>query len=86
MSAFKSEVEIRGQTLGYCVTQALENYFRELGGHDACDLYQLVLTEVEKPMLQSVMNYVDGNQTRAANLLGISRGTLRKKLSLYGLD
>ncbi|QFY89141.1 DNA-binding transcriptional regulator Fis [Magnetovirga frankeli] len=78
--------EIRGKTLAECVTQSLEDYLHELDGHQTSDLYQLVLSEVERPMLRSVLNYVDGNQTRAAAMLGISRGTLRKKLSQHGLD
>lgn len=68
-----------------CVTEALEVYFQQLKGHDCDDLYQLVLAEVEAPLLESVMRYCAGNQTRAAQVLGINRGTLRKKLQQYGL-
>ena len=46
----------------------------------------MVLAEVEPPLLETVMEYTKGNQTRAAEVLGISRSTLRKKLALYGLD
>ena len=53
---------------------------------DVNDLYELVLAEVEHPMLDMIMQYTRGNQTRAANMLGINRGTLRKKLKIrYGL-
>jgi Fis family transcriptional regulator len=86
MKSLGASGEIRGKTLAECVTHSLENYFRQLDGHETCDLYELVLSEVERPMLRSVLNYANGNQTRAAALLGISRGTLRKKLSQYGLD
>ncbi len=68
------------------VTEALDGYFRQLNGYDCSGLYRLVLTEVEVPMLQAVMDYCVGNQTRAAQLLGINRATLRKKLRHYGLD
>ena len=49
-------------------------------------MYELVLSEIEAPMLEEVMTYTRGNQTRAANLLGINRGTLRKKLKKYGMN
>ncbi|MCU7922201.1 MAG: Fis family transcriptional regulator, partial [Candidatus Thiodiazotropha sp. (ex Dulcina madagascariensis)] len=49
-------------------------------------LYRLVMNEVEAPLLESVMKHTGGNQTQAATILGISRSTLRKKLSLYDLD
>lgn len=68
------------------VTRALDDYFRELDGHDCNGLYRLVLNEVEVPLLQSVMRYCSGNQTRAAQLLGLNRATLRKKLREHGLD
>ncbi|SRR5690554_5859490 len=69
-----------------CVSQTLETYFRQLNGHDCEGLYKLVLAEVELPLLEAVMRYCGGNQTRAAQVLGINRGTLRKKLQQYGLD
>lgn len=69
-----------------CVTEALATYFRHLNGHNCEGLYKLVLAEVEQPLLEAVMEYCGGNQTRAAQVLGINRGTLRKKLQQYGLD
>ena len=72
--------------LGECVRDALDRYFGRLDGHAAADLYQMVIAEVERPLMESVMHYTRGNQTRAAQVLGISRSTLRKKLALYGLD
>lgn len=69
-----------------CVSSALETYFRQLNGHECDGLYKLVLTEVEVPLLEAVLRYCGGNQTKAAQLLGINRGTLRKKLQQYGLD
>jgi Fis family transcriptional regulator len=68
-----------------CVESALNAYFDALGGENTCGLFDLVMAEVERPMLASVMHYVGGNQSRAAEVLGLSRGTLRKKLLQYGL-
>lgn len=68
-----------------CVENALNAYFDALDGENTGGLFDLVMTEVERPMLVSVMRYVGGNQSRAADLLGLSRGTLRKKLMRHGL-
>ena len=67
------------------VEKALHNYFAHLEGADVTDVYNLVLSEVEAPLLETVMNYVKGNQTKASELLGLNRGTLRKKLKQYDL-
>ena len=64
---------------------ALDAYFQRLNGHRPSGLYQLVLREVEEPLFRSVMQYTEGNQLRAAEILGINRGTLRRKLEDYGL-
>ncbi|MCG2633613.1 MAG: Fis family transcriptional regulator [Gammaproteobacteria bacterium] len=64
----------------------MESYFQELNGERPCGLYDLVLTQVEEPLLRAVLGYTGGNQTRAAELLGINRNTLRKKLKTYGLN
>jgi Fis family transcriptional regulator len=74
------------EPLRQCVLDAMQRYFSNLDGHGASNLYRLVMDEVEAPLLESVMQYTGGNQTQAANLLGISRSTLRKKLSQYGID
>ena len=65
---------------------AIKNYLSQLNGNDVDDMYDLVLSEIEAPMLEEVMQYTRGNQTRAANLLGINRGTLRKKIKKYGMN
>ena len=67
------------------VKASLEAYFEQLDGHDAEDVFALVMAEVEVPMLQVVLARTGGNQSEAARVLGINRGTLRKKLSQYGL-
>jgi len=74
------------EPLRHCVLDAMQRYFTHLDGHGASNLYRLVMNEVEAPLLESVMQHTGGNQTQAAALLGISRSTLRKKLSQYGLD
>ncbi len=74
------------EPLRECVRDALDSYFRQMGDHGASDLYQLVLNEIEQPLLETVMQHTEGNQTRAARILGISRSTLRKKLAAYNLD
>ncbi len=73
------------QPLKTCVAQALENYFSQLEGNSPSNLYELVLAEVESPLFEVVLQQTRGNQTKAAKLLGISRGTLRKKLKQYDL-
>ncbi|MFN3581589.1 MAG: DNA-binding transcriptional regulator Fis [Pseudomonas sp.] len=73
------------RTLRNSVEQALKNYFDHLDGQDVTNVYDMVLCEVEAPLLESVMQHVKGNQTRASEILGLNRGTLRKKLKQYGL-
>ena len=67
------------------VRQAVSGYVAQLNGQDTTELYELVLSEVEAPLLDIIMQYTRGNQTRAATMLGINRGTLRKKLKKYGM-
>lgn len=66
--------------------EALHTYFANLNGHRPARLYDLVMREVEVPLFKTVMDYAQGNQCRAAALLGINRGTLRKKLKEFGLS
>ena len=73
-------------TLRTCVENSLKNYFKQLDGQTVCDLYNLVISEVEAPLMEAVMDYTRNNQTQAAILLGLNRGTLRKKLKTYGLN
>lgn len=73
-------------SLAQAVTRSIQAYFEALDGHEPAALYRLVLSEVERPLLESVLQRAEGNQSRAAAWLGISRGTLRKKMKEYGLD
>jgi len=65
--------------------EALDQYFATLNGDRPGDLYDLVIGEVERPLFQAVMDYTQGNQSQAAGILGINRGTLRKKLRTYAI-
>lgn len=73
------------QTLRDSVELAMNNYFEHLDGQDVNEVYQMVMSEVEAPLLEVVMRYTRDNQTKASQVLGLNRGTLRKKLKQYGL-
>ena len=64
---------------------ALDQYFTALNGDRPGDLYDLVIGEVERPLFKAVMDFTHGNQSEAAGILGINRGTLRKKLRNYSI-
>ncbi|MDD9912498.1 MAG: Fis family transcriptional regulator [Alphaproteobacteria bacterium] len=69
------------------VDQLLVRYFQTLGGvSPAANMYTSVIQTVEKPLLESVLRYAQGNQVRAASILGINRNTLRKKINVLGID
>ena len=72
--------------LGTHVKRCMENYFNELNGQAPSELYELVLGEIEQPMLEVVMSETRGNISKAADYLGLNRATLRKKLEKYGLN
>lgn len=67
------------------VHRAVCAYLDQLDGHEPSGLYELVMNEVEQPLLAAVFHRTGGNQTRTATILGMSRSTLRKKLAQYGL-
>jgi Fis family transcriptional regulator len=69
-----------------CVKSALERYFNDLNGEKVTDVYDMVIAEVERPLLEIVMRHAQSNQCRASEILGINRNTLRKKLKQYKLD
>ena len=74
-----------GQTLRDSVTIAVRQYLAELDGQMATDVYQMVLAQIEAPLLEEIMEYTRNNQTKASIMLGLNRGTLRKKLKQYDL-
>ena len=67
------------------VTTSVRKYLAELDGQLSTDVYQMVLAEVEAPLLTEIMIYTRNNQTKASLMLGLNRGTLRKKLKQYNL-
>lgn len=72
--------------LSLAVKESLDDYFKHLDGHKPHAIYDMVLGCVEQPMLEYVLNKVGGNQSKAAEILGINRNTLRKKMAEYGLE
>ncbi|MGQ0659215.1 MAG: DNA-binding transcriptional regulator Fis [Chromatiales bacterium] len=81
-----ADIECDLPPLQECVRRALRAYFRALDGHSPGEVYELVLSEIEPPLLEVVMGQVSGNLTRAAEMMGINRATLRKKLKKYRLE
>jgi len=77
---------VQGHHLRDYAEKALHRYFADLKGHDPSDLYEMVLGEIEPPLLRTLLEYTRGNQSRAAAILGINRSTLRKKLRHYKIN
>ncbi len=75
----------RHAVLSQCIHASLKNYFKDLDGHAPGNLYEIVLNEIEKPLLEVVMKEMDNNITKGAEILGLNRGTLRKKIQKYGI-
>lgn len=73
------------QTLRSCVSSVLNEYFEQVDPELINGLYDMVLSEVEAPLLEAVMQKARSNQSRAAEMLGMNRGTLRKKLKQYDM-
>jgi Fis family transcriptional regulator len=69
-----------------CVRDSLDQYFNDLEGTDPTNLHDMLVRAVEKPLLEAVMQRAMGNQSRAAQWLGLNRNTLRKKLLEHGLN
>jgi Fis family transcriptional regulator, factor for inversion stimulation protein len=80
------KVNGKGVPLRSQAEEALQCYFETLNGHRPARLYDLVMREVEEPLFKVVMGHVAGNQSQAADILGINRGTLRKKLKELGIN
>ena len=72
--------------LSVAVNESLEDYFTHLDGQPPHAIYDMVLGCVEKPMLEFILNKVGGNQSKAAEILGLNRNTLRKKMAEYNIS
>ena len=72
--------------LSQSINESLEDYFTHLDGQPPHAIYDMVLGCVEKPMIEFILNKVGGNQSKAAEILGLNRNTLRKKMAQYKLD
>ena len=72
--------------LADCVRKSLDEYFAHLEGEQPHAIYDMVLQSIEKPMLEFILNKVGGNQSKAAEILGLNRNTLRKKMAEYHLN
>lgn len=85
MNVARTSAHVVEQPLAHQVRASLQRYFEDLNGQPAAELYELVMAQVEKPLLEIVMRETRGNITKAAQVLGINRATLRTKLNKYGL-
>jgi Fis family transcriptional regulator, factor for inversion stimulation protein len=74
------------QNLGDFTRASVQRYLSKMVGHPAADLHRLIISEVEKPLLAEVLAHTQGNLTHAAEILGINRATLRKKLDDYQIQ
>ena len=68
------------------VKKAVDQYLAQLDGHKVAGLHAMVITEVEKPLIKATLEHTGYNQTRASEMLGLSRSTLRKKMEQYGIS
>ncbi len=84
---YRARSEAVTESLPASVDNCLKNYFKDLNGMSpAPGMYDKVISQVEKPLIEHVLRYVRGNQVRAASILGINRNTLRKKINHLGID
>ena len=80
-----SSSEDESPKLAVSVREAVDSYFNTMDDQPVTELYELVLSEIEAPLLASVLRHTNNNQSRTAAILGLNRGTLRKKLKKYGM-
>lgn len=78
--------ESNSEQLGQLVREAITKYFCNLDGTDANNIYALVIDQIERPLLETVMHHANKNQSKAAQWLGLSRNTLRKLLAKYNIS
>jgi len=86
MDTENNHIQGQGILLKEEVRVAVEQYFTQLDGQMVGGLHAMVIAEVEKPLIETVLNHTGGNQSKAAKVLGMSRSTLRKKIQLYEIE
>lgn len=86
-SIAKSKSKRNGnRVLSDYVSESMSQYFEALNGTAPSEIYKMVIEQVENPLFRAVLEYSEGNQSQAAEILGINRGTLRKKLKQYNIE
>lgn len=84
---YRMRAEAFNESLPATVDQCLKTYFKDLNGMSPVNgMYDKVIAQVEKPLIEHVLRYVRGNQVRGAAILGINRNTLRKKIQTLNID
>ncbi len=78
--------ELAKQPISDCVKDALQTYFLDMGDHEISKLHDLIISQVEKPLFEVVLEQSRGNMTKASRILGLNRGTLRTRLKKYGIE
>lgn len=78
--------DTRDSELSACVRKMMRQYFKDLDGEGVTNIYDMVVANIERPLLEVVLHHAEGNQTRAAEMLGLNRNTLRKKLNQHGIE
>ena len=76
---------VNNKTIGQSVHESVDDYLKTMEGQTVTDLYELVISEVEAPLIECVLGFTNNNQSKTAEILGLNRGTLRKKLRKYHL-
>ena len=86
MQPLMNKPQSLGSNLGDFSRQTVQRYLSTIQGHPAAGLHRLIMNEVEKPLLVEVLKHCNGNLTHAAEILGMNRATLRKKLDEHGIE